>query len=72
MEDSDLRHICHLSSIAVAMVRDPDFVDVLRDGQDQSEAKNTATCLRILADAFVELMNRCDMKPRFRAYVEGR
>lgn len=65
MDDDQLRHICKLSTIAVAMIRDPSMFEVLCDGLGASEARNNLTCLEILADAFVELQSRQGMKPHF-------
>ena len=60
--DNDVRHLCSMAVFAVAMVRDPDFLECL-DDEDEAGRHNTMNCLRILADAFVELMNRQGMKP---------
>lgn len=59
-------HLHKLAAIAVAMVRDPSFREVLRDGQTPSEAHNTHNCLSILADAYVDLARRAGVKPVFR------
>jgi len=66
MRDRPDEHLHQLASIAVAMVRDESFKDALRDGQSSSEAHNTYNCLRILADAYVDLLQKTDAKPKFR------
>lgn len=62
-------HLHKLAAIAVAMVRNPSFRNVLEDGQCPSEAHNTHNCLRILADAYVDLAGRAGVKPVFRVRV---
>jgi hypothetical protein len=65
MDDDHLRHICKLASIAVGGLRDrEDWLTYVRDCSD-SELVDHHTCLSILSKAFVELMNRADMKPKF-------
>lgn len=59
-------HLHKLASIAVAMVRSETFLEVLEDGQSPAEARNTYNCLRILADAYVDLASRAGIKPVFR------
>lgn len=59
-------HLHKLASIAVAMVRNETFLGLLEDGQSPAEAHNTHNCLRILADAYVDLASRAGVKPVFR------
>jgi hypothetical protein len=69
MDDDHLRHICKLATIAVGGLRDrDDWISYVRDCGD-SELRNHHTCLSILSEAFVELMNRAGMKPTFSCSV---
>lgn len=67
MTDEKLAHLCRLGMITVEMIHDPDFLD----GIDGRERRDTITCLRILADAFVELCGRQGIKPKFRVPAGG-
>lgn len=61
MTDDELRHHCLLASLTVAAIRDPDV-----DLADLAVERNGRNMLNILAEAFVELAERQEMKPRFR------
>ena len=73
--DRDLANLCKLATIAVEMIRDPaSLEDAIRSGLyrcDERELQGTMTCLRILADAFVELSRRQGMTPKFRVQAGG-
>lgn len=71
MDDDHLRHICKLASIMAGSVRDPEWVDYMRECSP-SELRDQHTGLQILAKAFVELARRADMLPTFRVPAERR
>lgn len=65
MTDEHLRHICLLSSITAGGLRTDrdEWIEFMRKADDR-ELQDQHTCLAIMADAFVELMNRAGMKPK--------
>lgn len=69
MDDEQLRHLCRLASVSVMAIRDPDYDAGLLELRPRT-VRDTVTCHRILADAFVELARRQGMLPSFRVPAE--
>lgn len=65
MTDERLRHLCRLASITADLFRSQEHVDEMVEIYGR-EGRDIAQCHRILADAFVELARRQEMRPRFR------
>ena len=70
MDDARLAHLCYLASIRASTLSPSeearqDWIDHIRGASD-IELFNEYTCLCIMAEAFVEMMNRSGMKPTFR------
>ena len=70
MDDARLAHLCKLASVkAFCLAPDQDsrteWIQYI-EGAGRSDLHNEYNCLSIMAEAFVELMNRAGMKPSFR------
>ena len=70
MDDARLAHLCRLASIKAAVLSSApdareDWIDYVERASFK-ELRDEYTCLSIMAEAFVELMNRTGMKPSFR------
>lgn len=62
LDDAQLQHLCDLSGVAVAMIRNPGFADEFL-AADRREQDGVIVCLQILADTVVALMARQGIKP---------
>ena len=69
MSDEELRHLCKLATIYVAVLESED-IDHLRE-MDDREWRDARTCLQIVGKAFVELCRRQGMQPTFRISAGG-
>ena len=70
MDDVRLALLCRLASIRASTLSTSedareDWIDHIQSAS-QTELFNEYTCLCIMAEAFVEMMNRSGMKPTFR------
>ena len=59
--DDQLEHMCKLSVITIDLIRNPDNGITIPEVND----KDASNMLNILAETFIELMKRQEIKPRF-------
>lgn len=74
MDDAKFQHMLKLSTVYVDLMRSRKFFDGL-DEADDGDRHNILNCLEIVADTFVEMQRRLNVKPVFtvkaRSTLEG-
>ncbi len=62
---AEIQHLVNLSGITIDMIRHPDFIRDLTDAASTDQT-GIRTCLEILADTMILLMQRQGIRPRYR------
>jgi len=65
MDDEQFAHMLKLSTVYISVLKSRCLFDDLRE-MDSAEEYNALNCLEIVADTFVEMQRRLDVKPKFR------
>ena len=65
MSDERFAHMLKLSVIYIPVLRDRQMFDSLEE-LDDGDRHNVLNCLEIVADTFVEMQRRLNVKPRYK------
>ena len=65
MDDAKFAHMLKLSAVFVPVMQSREVFDGV-DEMDDGDRRGILTCLSIVADTFMEMQRRLNVKPRFR------
>jgi hypothetical protein len=65
MDDLHFEHMLKMSVVYLSVLKSRTLFDDVRDMSD-SDIHNTLNCLEIVADTFVEMQRRLNVKPKFK------
>lgn len=64
MDEDRFQHMLALSAIYIPILRTRALFEDVKE-MDAADIHNTLNCLQIIADTFVEMQRRLDVRPRF-------